>query len=825
MNRRAALALEILICAAVYFAVARIGLEMAFSAEQVSVVWPATGLAIALLFLRGRHLWMAIALGAVAANLTSGASPLAAIGIATGNTLEAVVGVTLLRSVNFEPALKRVRDVGALLLLIFTLSPLISATLGVMSLCATGMEPWTRFWNLWGFWWIGDAIGGVIVAPLIFTWVDQSRRGWQLQRLAESSTLAIGLLLLSLTVFVEPGSGEVLPVHYLIFPAVIWASLRLGQHATSILVFGGTAVTTLATLAGRGPFVEQTVNASLLDVVLFMGVVAITGLFLGAAMSERNRAERMRGADYAQLRISEERLAIALAAGRMGAWEWNIRTGSVEWSRTIEALHGLEPGTFRGTFEAFREVIHPEDLEYVLEAIRHAVASSSKFEIEFRVVWPNGTVRWIETSAQVVEADGRADRMVGISRDATEHRSINEALTRQAAQLAEADRRKDEFLAVLGHELRNPLAPLQNSVELLKHRATDPAVIAQARAIMERQLRHLVRLVDDLLDVARIRSGKIVLNRQRIDLNAAVNSAIELSRPGIEARRHQLTVSLPDDPLWVEADSTRLPQLLANLLNNAAKYTPEAGRIALIARREGAHVVVRVSDTGIGMSSQDLSGVFELFAQAGVADHAVQGGLGVGLSLAKSLAELHDGSLTAHSEGRGRGSEFVLKLPGARADVASLSSLESTANMPRPALSLRVLVVDDNVDAAESLRMLLKESGHRVRTAHSGVQALQVAKNFLPDVMILDLGMPEMDGYAVARAIHNDATLASTRLIALSGYGQLDDRRRTTEAGFEAHLVKPAEPDSILTAVLSGASVGSSEVSAELRASPDSSVQ
>jgi CheY-like chemotaxis protein len=307
-----------------------------------------------------------------------------------------------------------------------------------------------------------------------------------------------------------------------------------------------------------------------------------------------------------------------------------------------------------------------------------------------------------------------------------------------------------------------------------------------------------VRLVDDLLDVARIRSGKIVLEIERVELAAMIASAVELARPLIDARSHELQVILPPDTLWTKADRIRLPQLLANLLNNASKYTDEGGKITLSVAQLELDIVVSVRDTGIGMDSEALGNVFELFAQAAGPAHTVQGGLGVGLSLARSIAELHGGVLAAHSEGLGKGSEFVLRLPAAEAPEAQEPVAELAGE---PGLRQRILVVDDNIDAAESLGTMLAYSGHDVRVAHGGVEALSTAREFVPNVMILDLGMPEMDGYAVARAVRSDPKFASTRLIALSGYGQPDDRRRTADVGFDEHLVKPVEHD-VLNAAL-----------------------
>ena len=675
---RPAFVVEVLGAAAVYFAAATLGLELAVVAPQVSVIWPATGLALALLVLRGRRLWPAILLGAFSANILNDTSVVASSAIAVGNTLEALTGATLLELVGFQPSMRRLHDVASVFLLAACLSTMVSATVGVVSLCLTGTAPWARFLSLWSTWWIGDAIGNLVTAPFVFVWADQARNRWRLQRLPEGMLLLGSMLLLSVAVFVDQGTVVPYPVHYLIFPAVIWAALRLGQHATATLVFGSLTVTIIATLAGRGPFVTSNIGASLLQVALFMAVVCVTGLFLGAATAERNRAERRRSEDYARLRSSEERLA------------------------------------------------------------------------------------------------------------------------RQAEELAAADRRKDEFLAVLGHELRNPLAPLQNGLELLALGGNDQALVTHARQLMERQLRYLVRLVDDLLDVARIRYGKIVLEMERVELAAMVATAIELARPVIDARHHDLQVILPPETLWTDADRIRLPQLLANLLNNAAKYTDEGGRITLSVARLKSDVIISVRDTGIGMDTEALQNVFELFAQAAGPAHAVQGGLGVGLSLARSIAELHGGVLTARSEGPGKGSEFVLRLPAAAAPETAVAA---PGPVTEPSMRQRVLVVDDNVDAAESLGTMLAYSGHDVRVAHGGAEALSTAREFLPNVMILDLGMPDMDGYAVARAVRSDPRFTSTRLIALSGYGQPDDRRRTADVGFDQHLVKPVE-HSVLNAAL-----------------------
>jgi signal transduction histidine kinase len=375
---------------------------------------------------------------------------------------------------------------------------------------------------------------------------------------------------------------------------------------------------------------------------------------------------------------------------------------------------------------------------------------------------------------------------------------LNETLERRVRErteaLAEADRRKDEFLAVLAHELRNPLAPIRNALYLLGMASLDAEGACEARDVMERQVRHLVRLVDDLMDVSRITRGKIELRRERLDLAEAVRAAVEISRPHVESARHELTVSLPAEAMFVHADPARLAQVVANLLNNAAKYTEPGGRIWLTAAREAERAVVRVRDSGIGIPAPMLPRVFDMFVQV---DHTVsrsQGGLGIGLTLVKRLVELHGGEVEASSAGPGRGSEFVIFLPlGAEEEGRRTGEGSPPSSFYLPPLN--VLVVDDNRDAAESLALLMKLAGHTVRVAHNGREALESARAFRPKVMLQDLEMPGMNGYEVARRIREQFASAEVVLVAVTGYGSDEARRLSREAGFDHHLVKPVDFD------------------------------
>jgi signal transduction histidine kinase/CheY-like chemotaxis protein len=376
--------------------------------------------------------------------------------------------------------------------------------------------------------------------------------------------------------------------------------------------------------------------------------------------------------------------------------------------------------------------------------------------------------------------------------------AFNEMLAeagRRAEAMRDADRRKDEFLATLAHELRNPLAPIRNALEILRLAGEDPHRARVAREMMERQLVHMVRLVDDLLDVSRITTGKLAVRKAVVDLQGIVRDAIETVRPFIEARRHVLDAHLDGEPIRVEADRTRLGQVFANLLNNAAKYTHPGGRIELTISREGNEAVVRVKDNGIGLAPESLGGIFEMFVQVDRSLERSQAGLGVGLTLARRLVELHDGELVAASAGPGKGSEFTVRLPVATGDV--VKDAKVSGESPARPSSRRVLLADDNVDFATSLGELLRAHGHEVRVVHDGEAALETAARFEPHVAFLDIGMPKIHGYELARRLRAQPATARCVLVAVTGWGQEDDRRRAREAGFDRHLVKPVDPGQI----------------------------
>jgi PAS domain S-box-containing protein len=451
------------------------------------------------------------------------------------------------------------------------------------------------------------------------------------------------------------------------------------------------------------------------------------------------------------------------------------------WGRSCRSLYE-QPRSF---FDA----IHPDDKERVAEQFLRRQARGEAADVEYRVVRPDGAVRWVwDRAFPIRDEAGLVYRLAGIAEDITERKRTEEALR-------EADRKKDEFLAMLAHELRNPLAPIHNAVQVMRLLSSTDPDLKESREMIERQVQQLTRLVDDLLDVSRITRGKIALRTEPVDLAAVIARAVETSRPLIESNRHKLTLALCAEAIRVLADPTRLEQVFANLLNNAAKYTERGGSIWLEVERLGEEVLVRVRDTGFGIPPAALPHVFDLFMQADRTLDRSQGGLGIGLTLVKRLVEMHGGSVTAHSQGSGKGSEFIVRLPILQQEAGRASEERLAPAVVREATApvLRVLVVDDNKDAADSLAVLLRLWGHEVRIAHDGVSAVKAAGSYRPDVALLDIGLPGLDGYEVARRLRANPSLAGMELIAVTGYGQDTDRRRSREAGFDAHLVKPVD--------------------------------
>ncbi len=542
---------------------------------------------------------------------------------------------------------------------------------------------------------------------------------------------------------------------------------------------------------------------------LLTALLGLAAVVTFALLLRRYLRARLRAA--AVIRRERERFRITLASIGDAVIVTDARGRVTFLNAVAEALTGWTEGApGRELPEVFR-IVNEQTGEAAENPVSKVLREGVVVGLANHTVLAarDGTVRPIEDSAAPIKDEtGQTLGVVLVFHDVTEQRASEKTLRRLYAELQEADRKKDEFLAMLAHELRNPLAPLRNAVCILRLRGTDAATAERAKDIMERQIRHMVRLVDDLLDVSRIMQGKIELRKEPVEVATVVARAVENAQPAIDAQGHQLTVSLRPEPVWVDADPVRLAQVIGNLLTNSAKYMDGGGRIRLDAARQGEELVLRVRDSGIGIAPEFLPRMFDLFVQAEHGVGRAQGGLGIGLTLVRRLVEMHGGSVTAHSEGIGKGSEFVVRLPLHQLQIADCrlqnekagESAAASSNLQSAICNLqsrKILVVDDNVDAADSLAVLLRHQGQDVRVAHDGPSALDAARTDPPEMVFLDIGLPGMDGYEVARRLRANPALAGAKLVALTGYGQEEDRRRSQEAGFDLHLVKPADPAAV----------------------------
>jgi PAS domain S-box-containing protein len=499
-----------------------------------------------------------------------------------------------------------------------------------------------------------------------------------------------------------------------------------------------------------------------------------------------------------QLRVVEERFRLFMEnVKEYAVFMLDPEGRVVDWNLGAEHVLGYGEEILGQPFAIF---FPPDDRSSGVpeQELRRALLETGRSSDDRWHVRKDGTYFWATGNISALrDEQGTLKGFTKVLRDSTERKRLEEELQKRNEALQEADRNKDEFLAVLAHELRNPLAPVFSALSILEQDNLPDDTRRHAREIIDRQVRQLSRLVDELLDVSRITRGKIQLKKKPVDLQAIINSAVETCRPLIDAHKHELTVVVPPEPIWLEGDPTRIEQVIVNLLNNSAKYSKDASRITLTAELAGDKTVLAVQDTGIGIAPELLPHIFDLFTQADRSLERSQGGLGIGLTLVRKLVELHDGTVEAHSEGIGKGSEFVIRLPALREAPHAPLSESTTPGSARSVNPLRLLVVDDNVDAAESMSLVLTMSGHQVHQAHTGEEALQAAKEYRPDAILMDIGLPGLNGYQVAERLRETPDLRDIVLIAMTGYGQEDDRQRAKQVGFDYHLVKPADPQQL----------------------------
>src|SRR5947208_2431243 len=836
----------------VYVVAAKLGLAFAIVHASATPVWPPTGIALAAMLLLGRGIWPVIFAGAFLVNVTTAGSVLSSLGIAAGNTLEALVGAALVtRLAGGAAVFERARNIFKFVALAGLVSTAVSATIGVTTLSLTGYARWADFGPIWLTWWLGDAAGDLVVAPVVLLLCRPRPPGatGARDRPVEALLLTGASILTALVVFGDlvPALAHY-PLTYLSLPPLVWSAFRFGPRDTAALLAVLAAIAVAGTSRGLGPLAVVSPNAALLLLQVFLGTLALTSLPIAALVREAKAVEHA-------LRERDERLRLALEAGGLGTWEWTMGTGRVAWSPSLEAIHGLRPGTFRETFEAFEASVHPDDRARVRACIRAAL-ERGEHRTEYRIVRPDGAVRWVEDRGMVFYGvAGRPERLVAVCADVTEnkHADARVAFLGEIARSITSSLDFDTVLrrivegaqALCGSDsaavfLRDPessamvpnhrVGPWWRAFETLRitpgrgvggtvmvtgqplrtddYRG-DPRVPPDSRAITEETGTEALMVVPILL-AAEVVGLLYISNRapraftdedETICVRLAEQASVAIQNArlygGPRGGRHVIRVEAT--PVWVSADPTRLEQVLTNLLANAVKYTPAGGEIVLSVQPEGQRAVLRVRDSGAGIRPELLPRVFDLFVQGDRSLERTGGGLGIGLTLVRHLIELHGGTVEAASAGLGRGSTFTVRLP-------ALAAVPAPSEAARPASAgpaQRILIIEDNDDARETLRNLLHLLGHEVHEACDGDSGVDEARRLRPDVALIDIGLPGIDGYEVARRVRADVPRA--RLVAVTGYGQPDDLQRAWAAGFDVHLVKPVDPQQLQQVLAAGA--------------------
>src|SRR5712692_4365447 len=929
----------IAIVAGLYFLAAKLGLSLAFLNASVSPVWPPTGVAIALVFLLGYRSAPGVLLGALIANyFLTDVSQATAAGISIGNTLEATTAVYLVRRfVGSASPFNRAIDVLKFVVFAGILSTAISATIGNVSLCLGGAASWNNFGWLWLTWWSGDAVGALVITPLVLSWVEKPIDLWRGWRLLEAVLLLVLLSLLSVTIYTNffLPSGSTRPWGHVTIPLLLWAAFRFGRRGISTAMAVLSAIAIWGTINGYGGFAVFGKNEALIYLQAYLANLMITTLSLAAIITERKQASRDLSGSLSVTRILAESPALTDALPRIlqgicntFGWEvgamWMLDTGAgvlrclkvwpsegpkgskfeaTTYERTfssgvglpgrvwktlkpawipdvtkddnfprapgaaaaglhaafgfpilsgenflgvmeffsheirepdetllatfqgigsqigqfierkqseLEAIFGLAPGEFAQTEEAFFEFVHLEDRESLGQAVSEAIANRTDYEVDFRYATRGGKPGWmIGRGRAFYDANGKPYRLAGLGWDITERKRAEvereRLIEREHAartEAEEANRIKDEFLATLSHELRTPLTAMLGWLTILRRQRLDKETTKQAIETIERNARAQAKLIEELVDVSRIVGGKLVLEMQPTSLFLVIEAAVEVVRPAASAKGVQIEINADSSVGVVLGDPTRLQQIIWNLLSNAVKFTPREGSVYVSMRRAGSSAQVIVQDTGVGISSDFLPYVFERFRQAESPITRSYRGLGLGLAIVRHLTELHGGTVSAESQGEGRGATFTVSIPlaamqsGESASHLFDESAVSGAGTTRLALAgLRVLVVEDEPDARELLSLMLESSGATVDAVESAQEALTNLQIFKPDVLLSDIGLPVESGYELIHKVRSLPTEASKiPAIALTAFATEEDRKLSLAAGFQVHLTKPVEP-------------------------------
>jgi PAS domain S-box-containing protein len=897
-----------------YLLAAKLGLSFAAISPSATAVWPPSGIAFAACLLLGQRVWPAIFVGAFLTNVTTAGSVATSLGIAAGNTLEAVLGAYLVqRWANGPKVFDRARDLFRFVGLAALASTAVSATIGVTTLALAGFAPWAAYGSIWLTWWLGDAAGDLIFAPLLVLWVRNRSVGWRRRRVFEAAVLLGSMTIVGVGIFARPWPLGHFSLAFLCLPPLLWAAFRFGPRGAAAVTVLMSAIAVWGTRQVFDTVPIELRNDALIMLQVLMATISVTALSVAALVWERRRADQARGRLAAIVESSDDAIASKTLDGAITSWNpaaermfgWTaaeavgrpiiliipedrrdeenevlarIRRGdAVDHFETVRVARDgrrldvsvtVSPvkdaaGRIIGASSMVRDITAykrgvaeraallaaerqaQEHLRTVVESMAAPVTRCSR---DLRYLWVsrayaewlgrraedivgcpivdvigqgaftairphiervlrgerveyeepisfNGPgLRWIHAVyTPTLDPAGRPDGWVAVVVDVDPQRRAEEALARllaeaQAArhEAEAATRARDEFLAMLGHELRNPLGAIASALSLIRLVGrNDSPPATRALDVMSRQVSHLSRYMDDLLDAARVMGGKVSLVRGPLDLGAEAERAAATIEATVPGRKVVRTC----ESVWVDADVTRIEQIVVNLLSNALKFTTADDTVELRVTTEQDTAVLTVTDTGAGIAPELLPRVFDLFVQAGTSPHRSQGGLGIGLTLVRKLVELHGGSVEAGSAGSGQGSTFIVRLPCVCAPAATP---EPTWRDVQPRARRRILVIDDDADGRDMIAAHLRLGGHDIQEAADGVSGIESAQRYHPEIAIIDIGLPGADGYAVARALRNEGQ--TIPLVALTGYGQPEDRQRARKAGFDSHLTKPVDP-------------------------------
>jgi PAS domain S-box-containing protein len=770
--------------ALVYFATGKLGLHFATINPSATAIWAPTGISSAACLLFGSWVWPAIFAGAFLVNVTTAGSIATSIGIAMGNTLEALAGAYLVRRfANGPNVFDRTQDAFKFVICAAVLSTTLSASIGVSSLCLAGYAPWSKYAWMWFTWWLGDCSGDLIVAPLLILWIRNPTVHWTRLQILEAALLVVWFAVTSGVVFGGWLTSQQLPIAFLYPPVLLWAAFRFGPRETSTVAFILSAIALACTIKGMGPFAQGTRDEALLLVQGFAGLTALMNIAVAIEVGARRRLEESKSRLAAIVDSSSDGIIAKTLDGRIATW--NVGATRIFGFSASEAIG-----------QPIRIIIPPEKFSEEEDVLSRVCRGETIATLETVCLRKDGQRIDISlTASPVRDSDGRIVGISKIARDITEEVRVrrerenflrHEQAARQSAQAE--NRAKDEFLAMLGHELRNPLNAISLAARILEN--NKPSEFTKAQRIIARQATHVSRLVEDLLDVARVTTGRIVLVRQPTDLAECASNCLAALGETRQLEHHEIDTNI--ESIWVDGDSDRLEQIVANLLRNSVKYTPAGGRILISVQAQGEEAVLRVEDNGIGISADLLPRVFDLFAQGEVGLDRSRGGLGIGLTLVRRLVELHGGEVKAFSAGLDLGSTFIVHLPRIAAPV--LGQPHSTKEATDNAAPRRILIVEDNADARESLRVTLELFGHQVYEACDGPTGMAQAAAIRPDLALIDLGLPGVDGFEVAKGIRSLPAGHEIVLIALTGYAQQEYHERAKKAGFNGYLIKPVDP-------------------------------